>query len=407
MDLVEIANINSQNVESWCDSRECLIVIFILAIIIGWFCVEKGVLYFLLNRKNKTEDHWLKMPLSIIELLEGVVLLVLVGVKAFNFTMPSRMFLVFSFFFSFSIFSVYLEYEYKHLIINMESGDGGKVGSPEESVNHTLQELIMASFILLFIVLWVIVLNSPTKELIPMGIFTLFFPLIFKDSIAGAIAYFHIHATGLLRIGDWIQVPSYHIDGMVKDINLVSVIIENWDNTLSNVPICALQNGGFKNYQQMLDGNTSGRRMFRSFIIDTNSVVEFGKNEVDNLIKIVEAKDNLSEQNEQYNSSIRIKNVFKGTPVLNLRLFREYLTLWLASNSNVSLNPRLVVRVMEQTIEGIPLQVYVFITKNSLVEFEKEQSKITEHIITSMEWFGLKLYQRPASADLKNDNLKN
>ena len=62
---------------------------------------------------------------------------------------------------------------------------------------------------------------------------------------------------------------------------------------------------------------------------------------------------------------------------------------------------------MEQTIEGIPLQVYVFITKNSLVEFEKEQSKITEHIITSMEWFGLKLYQRPASADLKNDNLKN
>ena len=157
----------------------------------------------------------------------------------------------------------------------------------------------------------------------------------------------------------------------------------------------------------MLNGETSGRRMLRSFIIDTNSVVEYGKNEVDNLINIVKEKDNLSEQNEQYNSSRRIKNVFTGTPILNLRLFREYLDFWLASNTNISPEPRLLVRVMEQTIEGIPLQVYVFITKNSLVEFEKVQSKITEHIITSMGWFGLKLYQRPASADLKNDNHKN
>ncbi|MDD6132813.1 MAG: mechanosensitive ion channel [Bacteroidales bacterium] len=279
----------------------------------------------------------------------------------------------------------------------------------KDTVNHTLQVLTMLSFLLFFIALWVIGLKTSTdnKELIPVGLITVILPLIFRDSIAGAIAYFHIHTAGLLHIGDWIQVPSYHIDGMVKDINLVSVIIENWDNTLSNVPISALQNGGFKNYQQMLNGETSGRRMLRSFIIDTNSVVEYGKNEVDNLINIVKEKDNLSEQNEQYNSSRRIKNVFTGTPILNLRLFREYLDFWLASNTNISPEPRLLVRVMEQTIEGIPLQVYVFITKNSLVEFEKVQSKITEHIITSMGWFGLKLYQRPASADLKNDNHKN
>lgn len=279
----------------------------------------------------------------------------------------------------------------------------------KDTVNHTLQVLTMLSFLLFFIALWVIGLKTSTdnKELIPVGLITVILPLIFRDSIAGAIAYFHIHTAGLLHIGDWIQVPSYHIDGMVKDINLVSVIIENWDNTLSNVPISALQNGGFKNYQQMLNGETSGRRMLRSFIIDTNSVVEYGKNEVDNLINIVKEKDNLSEQNEQYNSSRRIKNVFTGTPILNLRLFREYLDFWLASNTNISPEPRLLVRVMEQTIEGIPLQVYVFITKNSLVEFEKVQSKITEHIITSMGWFGLKLYQRPASSDLKNDNHKN
>ncbi|MGN0206388.1 MAG: mechanosensitive ion channel domain-containing protein [Muribaculaceae bacterium] len=280
----------------------------------------------------------------------------------------------------------------------------------KDTVNHTLQVLTMLSFLLFFIALWVIGLKTSTdnKELIPVGLITVILPLVFKDSIAGAIAYFHIHTAGLLHIGDWIQVPSYHIDGMVKDINLVSVIIENWDNTLSNVPISALQNGGFKNYQQMLNGKTSGRRMLRSFIIDTNSVVEYGKDEVENLIKIVKEKDNLSEQNpELYNPSRRIKNVFTGTPILNLRLFREYLDFWLASNTNISSEPRLIVRVMEQTIEGIPLQVYVFIVKSGLVEFEKVQSKITEHIITSMEWFGLKLYQRPASADIKNDNLKN
>lgn len=397
MELVEIFNKFCKNIEPMWNSQLCHIIVLTIAIAICFICVGNGVLYFLLKRGNKTEHHWRQKILPITELLTGVGLLLFVGIKAIELQVLSAIFLVSLFLVSALL--AYLGNKYKSLLAFKN----------KDTVNHTLQVLTMLSFLLFFIALWVIGLKTSTdnKELIPVGLITVILPLIFRDSIAGAIAYFHIHTAGLLHIGDWIQVPSYHIDGMVKDINLVSVIIENWDNTLSNVPISALQNGGFKNYQQMLNGETSGRRMLRSFIIDTNSVVEYGKNEVDNLINIVKEKDNLSEQNEQYNSSRRIKNVFTGTPILNLRLFREYLDFWLASNTNISPEPRLLVRVMEQTIEGIPLQVYVFITKNSLVEFEKVQSKITEHIITSMGWFGLKLYQRPASADLKNDNHKN
>lgn len=397
MELVEIFNIICQNIEPIWNSQLCHIIVLTLAIFISFLCVGKGVLYYLLKLKNKTEHHWRQKILPITELSTGLFLGVFVVYKAIELQVLSAIFLVSLFLVSALL--AYLGNKYKSLLAFKN----------KDTVNHTLQVLTMLSFLLFFIALWVIGLKTSTdnKELIPVGLITVILPLIFRDSIAGAIAYFHIHTAGLLHIGDWIQVPSYHIDGMVKDINLVSVIIENWDNTLSNVPISALQNGGFKNYQQMLNGETSGRRMLRSFIIDTNSVVEYGKNEVDNLINIVKEKDNLSEQNEQYNSSRRIKNVFTGTPILNLRLFREYLDFWLASNTNISPEPRLLVRVMEQTIEGIPLQVYVFITKNSLVEFEKVQSKITEHIITSMGWFGLKLYQRPASADLKNDNHKN
>lgn len=397
MELVEIFNIICKFVESLCDYQLIRIIIMILLHTIGLLLLGKGVLYFLLKRKNATELHWHQKIFPIAKLVIGLSLVV----SGFIFALQPDLFSInlLVFIFLLSAFLVVLGNKYKSLLAFKN----------KDTVNHTLQVLTMLSFLLFFIALWVIGLKTSTdnKELIPVGLITVILPLIFRDSIAGAIAYFHIHTAGLLHIGDWIQVPSYHIDGMVKDINLVSVIIENWDNTLSNVPISALQNGGFKNYQQMLNGETSGRRMLRSFIIDTNSVVEYGKNEVDNLINIVKEKDNLSEQNEQYNSSRRIKNVFTGTPILNLRLFREYLDFWLASNTNISPEPRLLVRVMEQTIEGIPLQVYVFITKNSLVEFEKVQSKITEHIITSMGWFGLKLYQRPASADLKNDNHKN
>ena len=397
MELVEIFNIICKFVESLCDYQLIRIIIMILLHTIGLLLLGMGVLYFLLKRKNATEHHWHQKIFPIAKLVIGLSLVV----SGFIFALQPDLFSInlLVFIFLLSAFLVVLGNKYKSLLAFKN----------KDTVNHTLQVLTMLSFLLFFIALWVIGLKTSTdnKELIPVGLITVILPLIFRDSIAGAIAYFHIHTAGLLHIGDWIQVPSYHIDGMVKDINLVSVIIENWDNTLSNVPISALQNGGFKNYQQMLNGETSGRRMLRSFIIDTNSVVEYGKNEVDNLINIVKEKDNLSEQNEQYNSSRRIKNVFTGKPILNLRLFREYLDFWLASNTNISPEPRLLVRVMEQTIEGIPLQVYVFITKNSLVEFEKVQSKITEHIITSMGWFGLKLYQRPASADLKNDNHKN
>lgn len=396
MELVEIFNIICKFVESLCDYQLIRIIIMILLHTIGLILLGKGVLYFLLKRKNATEHHWHQKILPIAKLVIGLSLVV----SGFIFALQPDLFSInlLVFIFLLSAFLVVLGNKYKSLLAFKN----------KDTVNHTLQVLTMLSFLMFFIALWVIGLKTSTdnKELIPVGLITVILPLIFRDSIAGAIAYFHIHTAGLLHIGDWIQVPSYHIDGMVKDINLVSVIIENWDNTLSNVPISALQNGGFKNYQQMLNGETSGRRMLRSFIIDTNSVVEFGEDEVKNLIEIVKVKDNLSEQNEQYNSSRRIKNVFTGTPILNLRLFREYLDFWLASNTNISPEPRLLVRVMEQTIEGIPLQVYVFITRNSLVEFEKVQSKITEHIITSMGWFGLKLYQRPASADLKNDNHK-
>lgn len=396
MELVEIFNKFCQNVEPILNSQLCHIIVLTLAVFICFMCAGKCVLYYLLKRKNKTEHHWRQKILPITELFTGLFLGVFVVLKAIELQVLSAISLVSLFLVSALL--AYLGNKYKSLLAFKN----------KDTVNHTLQVLTMLSFLLFFIALWVIGLKTSTdnKELIPVGLITVILPLIFKDSIAGAIAYFHIHTAGLLHIGDWIQVPSYHIDGMVKDINLVSVIIENWDNTLSNVPISALQNGGFKNYQQMLNGETSGRRMLRSFIIDSNSVMEYGEDEVKNLIEIVEAKDNLSEQNEQYNSSRRIKNVFTGTPILNLRLFREYLDFWLASNTNISPEPRLLVRVMEQTIEGIPLQVYVFITRNSLVEFEKVQSKITEHIITSMGWFGLKLYQRPASADLKNDNHK-
>ncbi|MGN0214063.1 MAG: mechanosensitive ion channel domain-containing protein [Muribaculaceae bacterium] len=215
----------------------------------------------------------------------------------------------------------------------------------------------------------------------------------FQDTIKSVAAFFYLRYSGLLRIGDWIQVDSRGIDGMVRNISLTTVVLENWDTTTSAFPIYILNSDHFRNNQRMVDGRTLGRLMKRSFIIDTG------------WIRCLDANDVVALRNRLTDVDDCFKNDVIKEGELNIHVFRMYIYYWLMNRKSVSHEPRLLVRWLEHISEGLPLQVYAFIINSSLAAFEREQSLIIEHVVKSMSWFDLQLYQSPSGYDASNSNI--
>lgn len=216
---------------------------------------------------------------------------------------------------------------------------------------------------------------------------------IFKDKIIGAVTFIHFRIHGLLNIGDWIQVPKLSVDGEIKKVTLTTVTISNWDTTTSTIPINALQSERVINLQNMSDGKTYGRRMLAEYIIDTGWIHPIDGKEVESIMS----------DKHQILSYLPDGEVKEGA--LNIHLYRLYLYHWLMANSHVSQRPHLLVRWQDQKESGMVLQVYAFLTDYGFSAFEWQKSQIIEHIIESMAWFGLRLYQSPSAYDASNSNI--
>lgn len=249
--------------------------------------------------------------------------------------------------------------------------------------------------ILFFIGFWIIgaiiLLNIRMTEqnTLVLGIVGGVFAWVFQDKVKGALAFIHLRLHHLLSIDDWIQVPTYHVDGEVKKVSLTTVTIYNWDTTTSTIPISALHSDHFINLQKMATGKTYGRLMTKSLLIDTDSIHKLSDEEAERLRKDEEVLHYLPEEEIQQG-------------VLNAQLFRLYVYHWLMNHDHISQVPRLLVRWLDQTENGLPLQMYVHIMDGEVVEFEWQQSQILEHTIEALDWFGLRLFQRTSSH--KNNN---
>lgn len=215
---------------------------------------------------------------------------------------------------------------------------------------------------------------------------------IFQDTIKSVVAFFYLRANHLLKIGDWIEIKEHDIDGMLKRISLTTVVIENWDTTTSCFPTYILHTECFKNNQKMMEGRTHGRQMLKTFIIDTGWIHALSEADVKRL-------------NQDLNIDTPFKEQYVKVGLLNIEVFRHYIYHWLMQCSHVSHEPRLIVRWLEQTNEGMPLQIYAFIMDSSLAPFEWQQSQIIEHIIKAMTWFDIQLYQSPSGYDASNSNI--
>lgn len=225
---------------------------------------------------------------------------------------------------------------------------------------------------------------------------------IFQDTIKSVVAFLYVRFNGMINIGDWIKIDSKNIDGMVKSITLTMVTIENWDTTETSFPTYILHSDSFTNLQSMLAGKTHGRRMLMTFTIDTGWIQPITTDEALSISKKLDTDDYF--KNSEFIDAIKEAEI-KGAPIMNIHLFRLYIFHWLMNHDKVCRQPRLVVRYLQPSENGLPMQIYTYLTDISLVTFEWTQSRIVEHILESMKWFNLRLYQNASAFDVSNSNI--
>ncbi len=239
-----------------------------------------------------------------------------------------------------------------------------------------------------------------------LGAMTAVLMLIFKDSILGLVSGIQLSTNDMVRIGDWISMDERNTDGIVTELSLNTVKVQNWDNTISTIPTYAMITESFSNWRGMEE--SGGRRIKRSIKIDMNSV-KFCDNEMlKKMSKISLIKnyvENKSAEIEQYNKSSNLdtKVLANGRRMTNLGTFRIYITEYLKANDKINKDLILVVRQLEPTANGLPLEIYAFCTMKKLADFEQVQSDIFDHILAIMPEFNLRIFQSPMGSDFKSN----
>ncbi|MGE0078922.1 MAG: mechanosensitive ion channel family protein [Bacteroidales bacterium] len=250
------------------------------------------------------------------------------------------------------------------------------------------------------VVIGIIIHKNPSSILVGLGASTAILMLVFKDSITGLVASIQLSANDMLKIGDWIEMPSRNLDGTVTDINLTTVKVQNFDNTITTVPPFALVNESYKNWRGMKE--SGGRRIVKSLFIDYKTV-KFCTPELLQKMKdfpfIDEKVKAYLEKNSDYKTDAALLN--GGMPT-NLTLFREYIENYLLSQPEVNPSLDMIIRIKQPIEYGIPLEIYFFVNEKRWAFYEKIQSNMLEHFMAVIPMFELKVFQRMTSDDIKS-----
>lgn len=220
--------------------------------------------------------------------------------------------------------------------------------------------------------------------------------LIFKDTILGFVASIQVAINDSLRIGDWITMDKYGADGDVIEINLSTVQVQNFDKTITNIPTYAIISESFKNWRGMQ--SSGGRRIKRSILIRSRSIHFLTDDEIENLKKIqlitpyLETKQKeLKAYNEKY--KIDKTTLINGRNLTNLGVFRKYAQTYIENHSGINKDMIIIVRQLEPTSQGIPLEIYAFSSDKRWVNYEYIMSDIFDHILSAINYFDLELFE--------------
>lgn len=255
-----------------------------------------------------------------------------------------------------------------------------------------------------FIIIAVLMGQSPWFLLSGVGALTAVILLIFRDTILSLVASLQISSNDLVRVGDWIEVPTFGADGDVIDIALHTIKIQNWDKTITVIPTHKLIDVSFKNWRGMQ--LTGGRRIKRAIFIDQSSIKFCDEDMLKSYEKIqlinayiLGKKQEVKEYNKKHGYDQ--KQIIGGRHLTNIGTFRIYVETYLKQHEKIHDNLLTMVRQLAPGPDGLPLEIYTFTNDINWIHYEAIQADIFDHILAVIPEFKLKIFQNPSGEDFQ------
>ena len=261
-------------------------------------------------------------------------------------------------------------------------------GKPIKGLLQTGQGIVMGIGAILIVS--ILIDKSPTLLLTGLGASAAVLMLIFKDSILGLVAGVQLAANNMLKVGDWISMPSRGIDGEVEEVSLTTIKVRGWDKTLQTLPPYLLISEPFQNWQAMR--SSGGRRIKRSLNVDMNSIRFANEAYIEKL-----------RSNEQSRALIEdiATQSDEGETLTNLDLFMRAVNNYLLHHPRVNPNMTIMVRQLQPSEWGLPIEMYCFSANVNWVPYENLQTEIISYVVAAAPLFGLRMYQAPSGRDLR------
>ncbi len=263
---------------------------------------------------------------------------------------------------------------------------------------------IFIGVVAILIMISVIFEKDVTTLVAGLGAMAAVILLIFRDTILGLVASIQLSANKMLKIGDWISIPSRGADGTVLDISLNTVKVQNFDKTILTIPTYALVQESYQNWTGMEE--SGGRRIKRAVHIDVRSICFLDKEQIDKLKRIqilndyIERKEkDLKDFNKKHNIDDRV--LVNGRRMTNVGTFRAYIDAYLKQHPKIHNDMTFLVRQLPVTEKGLPIEIYVFSKDQEWAKYEAIQADIFDHLLAVIPEFGLRVFQNPTGADFQ------
>ncbi len=277
--------------------------------------------------------------------------------------------------------------------------------SREIPIKGFIQVLKLAIYFLAIVLVVSILMNkTPLYLLSGVGALTAIMMLVFRDSILGFVAGIQLAANRMVAVGDWIEMPKYGADGEVLEVALTTVKVQNWDKTITTIPTYSLISESFKNWRGMSE--SGGRRIKRAINFDMNSIRFCDEEMLERYAKIQYIAEYIKQKKDEleaFNQSENVDNtsLVNGRRMTNIGTFRAYISAYLRHHPLINQGMTFLVRQLQPTQYGLPIEIYVFSKDQEWANYEALQADIFDHILAVVPEFDLRIYQNPTGADFR------
>ncbi len=276
-----------------------------------------------------------------------------------------------------------------------------------KSRNKPIKGYLQLIKLIIFIVCGLMILGTFLKKdvftlLAGFGAMAAVLMLVFQNTILSLVASVQISSYDMVRIGDWIEMPSLNADGDVIDMSLHTITVQNFDKTFTTIPTNKLVTDTFKNWRGMSQAGV--RRIKRSLYIDQSSVhfmSEAEQSKLKEFLLLDQYLDHKSTELVEFNQKLSNTSPCNQRRLTNIGTFRAYVELYLNQHPNISKHQSLIIRQLQPTEKGLPLEIYAFSNQIAWKDYEAIQSDIFDHLIAILPEFGLKVYQAPSGYDMQ------